>query len=376
MGISERVGRSVNMIPFLDLKKLNLRYKNEVEAAIKRVAFSGQYILGSEVKKFEDEFASFCGVKHCIGVGNGLDALSLILKAYQFGKGDEIIVPANTFIATILAISSVGATPILVEPDLESYNIDTRLIEEKITSRTKAIIAVHLYGQTANMSRINSIAQKYGLKVIEDAAQAHGAIYKGKKAGNLADAAAFSFYPGKNLGAMGDGGAVTTNDPTLAAEIRSLCNYGSTMKYIHDKKGANSRLDELQAAILRIKLKYLDEDNCLRRKLSLIYRETISHPRIKLPKVKTEEESHVWHLFVIRSDEREKLQRFLENKKIETLIHYPIPPHKQKAYLEWNNLSFPTTELIHNQVVSLPISPVLLPTEAEQISEIINRFPK
>jgi len=347
------------VIPFLDLKKVNDRHNVELLEALKKVVDSGSYILGNEVKSFEEEFANYCGVRNCIGVGSGLDALRLIVQAYGFGPNDEIIVPANTFIASILAITSNGVKPVLVEPKLESYNIDPEEIEKYITPNTKAIMVVHLYGQIADMDSIFKIARKYGLKVIEDAAQAHGALYNGKRAGNLSDCAGFSFYPGKNLGALGDGGAITTNDDELAKKIRALRNYGSYQKYVNQYKGLNSRLDELQAALLRVKLKYLDNDNNRRREIAAYYRMHIKNPKLILPQVQNDELCHVWHLFVIRTKNREHLINFLENKNIKTLIHYPIPPHHQEAYKEFKDLSFPITEKIHQEVVSLPISPVM-----------------
>ncbi|OOE00232.1 aminotransferase [Anoxybacillus kestanbolensis] len=363
------------MIPFLDLKKINLQYKKEIEAAMARVLESGWYILGKEVEKFEEEFAAYCGTKYAIGVANGLDALTLILKAYGIGEGDEVIVPANTYIATILAVSACGANPVLVEPDINSYNLDPNKIEEKITSKTKAIMVVHLYGQAANMDPINEVAKKYNLKVIEDAAQAHGAKYKGKRVGNLGDAAGFSFYPGKNLGALGDGGAITTNDSELATKLRALRNYGSHIKYENLYKGVNSRLDELQAAILRVKLPHLDEENEQRRKIAEYYLENIKNPKITLPIVENgDRESHVWHLFVIRTESREHLQKTLEEYGVQTLIHYPIPPHKQEAYSEWNHLSYPITEKIHNEVLSLPISPIITIEEVEKIIDVVNQY--
>jgi dTDP-4-amino-4,6-dideoxygalactose transaminase len=363
------------MIPFLDLKSINTQYENEIQTAIKRVLDSGWYILGSEVKNFEKEFAQFCGVKHCIGVGNGLDALKLIIRAYGYSTGDEVIVPANTYIASVLAISENGATPVLVEPDLHSYNINPDLIEENITSHTKAILVVHLYGQFAVVEKIKQLAQKYNLKVIEDAAQAHGALYKGQRVGGIGDAAGFSFYPGKNLGALGDGGAITTNDDDLAERLRALCNYGSFRKYENLYKGVNSRLDELQAAVLRVKLKYLDRDNDKRRKIAHYYLKNIQNSYVHLPQVSLGEElSHVWHLFVIRSDEREHLQSYLMNQGIQTLIHYPIPPHKQQAYKEWIDLTLPVTEQIHRQVLSLPISPVMTKESVYRVTDRINQF--
>lgn len=361
------------MIPFLDLKKINEQYEEEIVSSIKRVVESGWYILGKEVEAFEEEFAKFCNVKHCIGVGNGLDALTLIIKAYGIGQGDEVIVPANTYIASILAISANGAKPILVEPKLDSYNINPDLIEQEITKNTKAILAVHLYGQCADMKRINKIAKKYGLKVIEDAAQAHGAKYYDKRAGNLGDAAALSFYPGKNLGALGDAGAITTNDSELAKQLKALRNYGSQKKYVNLFKGVNSRLDEIQACVLRIKLKYIDIENEKRRKVAEYYRKNISNLKIVLPKVNNED-SHVWHLFVIRTEERDRLQNYLSQNGVETLIHYPIPPHLQKAYSEWDETTYKITEKIHKEVLSLPMSPLLKMDDAKEISDLINRY--
>ncbi|MDA2512992.1 DegT/DnrJ/EryC1/StrS family aminotransferase [Bacillus paranthracis] len=363
------------MIPFLDLKQINLQHKNEIEEAMKRVLESGWYVLGKEVTEFEEKFAAYCGTKYAIGVANGLDALILILRAYGIGKDDEVIVPANTYIASILAISANGATPILVEPQVETFNINPQQIEEKISSKTKAIMAVHLCGQAANMDAINKIAEKYNLKVIEDAAQAHGAIYNEKRTGNLGDAAGFSFYPGKNLGALGDGGAITTNDSVLVEKIRALRNYGSHVKYENLFKGMNSRLDELQAAILNIKLGHLDQQNEHRRKVAEYYLNNIKNPKIELPVVENcDRESHVWHLFVVKSSKRADLQQFLQENGVQTMIHYPIPPHKQEAYQEWSNLSYPITESIHKQVLSLPISPVISMEEVEKVVEKINQY--
>ena len=362
------------VIPFLDLKKLNLRYEEVLMSRMREVLHSGWYILGQEVNKFERDFAEYCGTNYCIGVANGLDALELIIHGYGIGKGDEVIVPSNTYIATILAISSNGATPVLVEPNIRTYNIDPYKIEEKITSKTKAIMVVHLYGQACNMDPILEIAKKYNLKVIEDCAQSHGAIYKGKRTGNLGDAAAFSFYPGKNLGALGDAGAITTNDEELSRKLVALRNYGSNKKYHNIYKGYNSRLDELQAPILREKLMYLDEDNKYRRSIAAYYLKNISNKNIVLPLVENGTLSHVWHIFVIRVKEREKFIQFMDEKKIQTLIHYPIPPHKQEAYKEWSNMSFPISEQIHSEVVSIPISPVLDMNDVEYITEAINDF--
>jgi dTDP-4-amino-4,6-dideoxygalactose transaminase len=365
------------MISFLDLKKLNAQYRDELIEACTRVIDSGWYILGKEVEEFEKEFANYCGTKYTIGVGNGLDALTLILRAYKelgiLSDGDEVIVPANTYIATVLAITNNNLTPVLVEPDIDTYLIDPDKIEENITLKTKAIMVVHLYGQACEMDKINEIAKKYNLKVIEDSAQSHGAYYKDKRSGNLADASGFSFYPGKNLGALGDAGAITTNDDQLAEVLKALRNYGSHKKYKNIYKGVNSRLDEIQAAILRVKLKYLDEEIEKRRKIARFYLENIKNDNIILPKVR-EDSNHVWHLFVIRTEKRDKLQKYLLDKGIHTLIHYPIPPHKQNAYKEWNDRNYPITEKISKEVLSLPISGVLTLEEAEKVIEAINEF--
>ncbi|MFD2442767.1 DegT/DnrJ/EryC1/StrS family aminotransferase [Bacillus sp. CGMCC 1.16607] len=362
------------MIPFLNLKEINAQYADELKAAVARVIDSGWYILGDEVEAFEREFADYCSVKYCIGVSNGLDALKLILKAYGFGPGDEIIVPSNTYIASILAVSEVGATPILVEPNMETFNMDPNLIEHHITENTKAILVVHLYGRTAEMEAICDIASRYNLKVIEDAAQAQGAMLGGKMVGNLGDAAGFSFYPGKNLGALGDAGAVTTNDDDLANKIRALRNYGSHKKYVNMYRGFNHRLDEIQAAMLRIKLKYLNLENEARRKLAKLYEDNINNPFIVLPASPENEEEHVWHVFVIRTKERERLQAYLLNHGIHTFIHYPIPPHKQLAYLEWNDFSYPISEQIHDEVLSIPISPIQSTEDTWEIIEALNKF--
>ncbi|KPH55948.1 DegT/DnrJ/EryC1/StrS family aminotransferase [Helicobacter pullorum] len=361
------------MIKFLDLQKINARFENEIELEIKKVLESGWYLLGKQNEAFEKSFADFCGVKFGVGCANGLDALRLAIRAYDFPKDSEVIVPANTYIASILAISDCGLKPILVEPNLETYNIDVNLIESKITSKTKAIMVVHLYGQAVEMQQIWEIAKKYDLKIIEDCAQAHGAMYQGRRVGNLGDIGCFSFYPGKNLGALGDGGCITTNDEEVAVKIRALGNYGSLVKYENIYKGLNSRLDEIQAVALRVKLKFLDEDNQKRRKIARIYKEHIKNKKIILPKTHCEE-SHVWHLFVIRSDARNQLQNYLDSKGIQTLIHYPIPPHKQKAYAEWNHLSFPITEQIHREVLSLPISPIMSEEEAFCVVQALNEF--
>lgn len=361
------------MVKFLDLYKVNECYRPEIDAAIKNVLDSGWYLLGKQDEAFENNFAKYCGTKYCIGVANGLDALRLIIRAYGFGEGDEIIVPSNTYIASILAISDNLCTPVLVEPDIKTYNINPDLIEEKITPKTKAILVVHLYGQAVEMEKIWALAKKYDLKIIEDSAQGHGAIYQGKRTGNLGDASGFSFYPGKNLGCLGDGGAVTTNDEELAKTIKALKNYGSHVKYQNLYKGLNSRLDEIHAAVLDVKLKYLDEDNAKRRAVAKIYRENIKNPLVELPQAKTEE-SHVWHVFAIRSEKRDELQKYLSEKGVQTLIHYPIPPHKQQAYSEWNNLSFPISEKIHKEELSLPISPVMSQDEILEVVQAVNSF--
>lgn len=375
-------------IEFLPLKKINDKYSAEISGAISRVLHSGWYLLGNEVKQFEANFANYCGVKHCIGVANGLDALILILRAYKeiglMADGDEVIVPANTYIASILAISQNNLTPVLVEPILGTYNIDSRKIEEKITPRTKAILIVHLYGQNAMDAEIQRLTNKHGLKLIEDSAQAHGAEYNDgitvRRAGNIGHASGFSFYPGKNLGALGDAGAVTTNDDELAQVVRSIANYGSAKKYVNDYQGINSRLDEIQAAILDAKLTRLDEDTQRRREIAEYYLDNIKHFDISLPFLDSDtvsvfnNKSHVWHLFVVRTAKREALQKYLSENGIQTLIHYPIPPHKQGAYKEWNMLSFPITELIHEQVLSLPISPVMTDEEMRFVVETINKF--
>ena len=361
------------MIKFLDLEKINNRFREEIEERITKILDKGWYLLGEENKVFEENFTSFCSAKACIGVANGLDALNLIIKAYGFTNGDEIIVPANTYIASILAISQNGCTPVLVEPDIETYNINPDLIEEKITDKTKAIMVVHLYGQAVQMAKIWQLAKTYNLKIIEDSAQAHGSVYQGKRCGNLGDAAGFSFYPGKNLGCFGDGGCITTNDEKLADKIRAIRNYGSNVKYHNIYKGVNSRLDEIHAAVLDVKLIYLDNDNNRRREIAQYYRENIKNPEIILPKT-YDENAHVWHIFAIRTKERDRLQNYLRENGIETIIHYPIPPHKQECYKEWNHLSFPITEEIHNTILSIPISPVMTDMELKIIVEILNAY--
>lgn len=366
------------MIKFLDLKRINAPYETLFQEKLKLVLDNSWYILGNEVKTFESSFADYCGTEFCIGVGNGFDALVLIFKGYielgRLQKGDEVIVPANTYIASILAILQADLIPVLVEPDLATYNINPNLILEKITPKTKAVLAVHLYGQLAEMDLINQIANQNSLLVIEDAAQAHGAaLNKNKKSGNLSDAAAFSFYPGKNLGALGDGGAITTNDSELAKVLFSLRNYGSEKKYHNQYKGINSRLDELQAAFLNVKLPNLDDENNKRRAIAKSYLAEIKNDKIILP-ICYLSFNHVFHLFVIRTENRDHLQQYLLDNQIQTMIHYPIPPHKQKAFSNWNNLSFPITEKIHNEILSLPISPVMKDDEVSYVIEVLNKY--
>ena len=366
------------MIPFLDLKKINKPYEIAFQEKLKSILDNGWYVLGNEVKEFETNFANYCGAKHCIGVGNGLDALVLIFKAYihlgKLQKGDEIIVPANTYIASILAVLQADLVPVLVEPLLETYNINPDDIEAKITSKTKAILPVHLYGQLAEMNTINAIAQKYNLLVVEDAAQAHGSQFlENEKAGNLSHAAAFSFYPGKNLGALGDAGAITTNDDALAAVLFSMRNYGSKVKYENEIIGVNSRLDELQAAFLNIKLKQLDSENEFRRSMARRYLSEIKNDKIIMPTWDLSQ-NHVFHLFVIRTSNRIDLQNYLKENGIETMIHYPIPPHKQKALSNWNHLSFSITEKIHNEVLSIPLNSGLKASEIQHIITILNQY--
>jgi len=384
------------MIKFLDIQKITASFEPEISGAIDRVVKRGWYLLGEEVKAFENEYGTYIGSKNCIGVANGLDALRLIFKAYiEIGlmkEGDEVIVPANTYIASILAITDNRLKPVLVEPDINTYNLDISLIEKNISARTRAIMVVHLYGQACWSEQLESIASKYNLKIIEDNAQASGAMYlndKKKRTGSLGNAAGHSFYPGKNLGALGDGGAVTTDDEELANVIRAIANYGSVKKYINDYQGLNSRLDEVQAAVLRVKLAKLDKDNQKRREVAQYFLDNISVPDITLPVPCTYESgslknlngksileinSHVWHLFVIRHPKRNDLQKYLMDNGVQTLMHYPVPPHKQKAYPDWNSLSFPITEKIHNEVLSLPISQVMTQDEVKKVVEILNSY--
>jgi dTDP-4-amino-4,6-dideoxygalactose transaminase len=366
------------MIKFLDLQEINNQYIYDFALKLQSVHDSGRYIMGEELKSFESNFAAYCGTKYCIGTGNGLDALVLILRAYiELGKlnpQDEVLVPANTYIATIFAIIQAGLTPILVEPKDATFNIDVARAQALVTTRTKAIMPVHLYGQLADMDEICQFATRHNLLVIEDAAQAHGAQTEdGRKAGSLANAAGFSFYPGKNLGALGDAGAITTSDGELAGVIYSLRNYGSDIKYYNDHIGFNSRLDELQAAFLNVKLPHLDAENQHRREIAKYYLNHIENQKILLPKY-DKELNHVFHLFVIRTQNREELQSYLLANGVESLIHYPVPPHRQKAMHQWNDLSLPITEKIHNEVLSLPISPVMTLAEADFVCNMINQY--
>jgi len=365
------------MIKFLDLQKINAQYELELKEAANRVIDSGWYLMGKELETFEHNYASFCGTKYALGVANGLDALRLIFKAYiELGvmkNGDEVIVPANTYIASVLAISDNGLIPVFVEPNINTYNLDASKIEEAITPKTKAILTVHLYGQNSIDQQMLDICAKHNLKLVEDSAQSHGAIWNGKVMGSIGDAAGHSFYPGKNLGALGDGGAVTTNDETLAKTIEALRNYGSHKKYENIYQGLNSRLDEIQAAFLNVKLKYIQKDILERRRVANYYLEHIKNSAIILPKV-LNEEGHVWHLFVIRTLKREALQNYMNDNGVQTLIHYPIPPHKQQAYNEFNGLSFPITEKIHEEVLSLPMSSVMTKEEIEKVVNVVNKF--
>lgn len=363
------------MIKFLDLQKVTAKYSDEIHAAVQRVVDSGWYLQGQENENFERHYSEYIGTKYTVGVANGLDALIWILRGYiELGvmkPGDEVIVPANTYIATILAITENGLKPVFVEPDINTYQIDDRLIEAAITDRTKAIMIVHLYGCCAYTDRIGDICKKHNLKLLEDNAQAHGCLYNGHRTGSLGDAAAHSFYPGKNLGVLGDAGAVTTNDKELADTIRALANYGSIKKYVFRYTGRNSRLDEIQAAILDVKLRHLDEDNAIRKQNARYYIEHIKHPDIILPKVDNWDR-HVFHIFPIRTSRRDELQKYLTEKGIQTNIHYPIPPHRQECYKEWSMFSFPVTEQIHREELSLPMSPVMTKDELSRVVEVIN----
>lgn len=371
------MSKAPETIPFLSLKEINEPYLEAIEEAALRVIRSGWFLLGQECARFEADFAAYCGSRFGIGVANGLDALTLILNGYRelgvLQTGDEVIVPANTYIATVLAVSQAGLTPILVEPSPETYNLDVAAMERALSPRTRAVIPVHLYGQCADMDPILALARSHGLKVIEDAAQAHGATYRERRAGSLGDAAAFSFYPGKNLGALGDGGAVTTDDSALEQTIRALHNYGSIRKYDHQLKGINSRLDELQAAVLGVKLKHLDGENAKRQQIAARYNAEIRLPSITLPRTDAHN-THVWHLYVIRTRKRDALAKHLLTAGIETSIHYPVPPHKQGAYPEFADLDLPLTEAIHQEVLSLPIGPSMREEQVSRVIEAIHTF--
>lgn len=365
------------MVKFLDLQGVSQKYSDEIRVAVQRVIDSGWYLQGMENKYFEKNYSKYIGTKCTIGCANGLDALIWIFRAYiELGvmqPGDEVIVPANTYIASILAITENGLKPVLIEPNLKTYQIDDTRIEKAITSKTKAVLIVHLYGQCAYTSRIETLCEKYHLKLVEDNAQAHGCKYHGKRTGSLGDAAGHSFYPGKNLGALGDAGAVTTNDKALSDVIRALANYGSRKKYIFEYTGRNSRLDEIQAAVLNVKLKHLDEDIERRKQVARHYMDNITNSQIVLPVIE-DWDAHVFHLFPIRCQRRDELQRYLIENEIQTIIHYPIPPHKQECYKEWNMLSFPITERIHREELSLPMSPVMDVNEIEKVVDVINAW--
>ena len=365
------------MIEFLNLQKINKKYASELKNACARVIDSGWYLNGNELNGFEQEFSEYCATEYCVGVANGLDALTLTLRAWkELGKlksGDEVIVQANTYIASILAITENDLTPVLVEPDEHSFNLSLSNIEAAITDKTKVILPVHLYGQISPMLEIMNVAKKYNLLVLEDCAQAHGAEIANKRAGSWGDAAAFSFYPGKNLGALGDAGAITTNDPQLADTVRALGNYGSSKRYEHKLKGVNSRMDEIQAAMLRVKLQYLNDEIKVRQIVAQTYLKEIVNPLIELPTV-GDRCSHVWHLFVIKTNQRKQLANYLSDNGIQTLIHYPTPPHKQGAYKEWGNKAFPVSESLHGKVLSLPVSPVITKDELNEIVKVCNSF--
>ena len=365
------------MIPFLSLKDVTALHGEEINEAVSRVVNGGWYLQGEENRRFEADYSAYIGTKYTVGCGNGLDALIWIFRAYiEMGvmkPGDEVIVPANTYIASILAITENGLKPVMVEPNIDTYQIDDSLIEAAITGRTRAILIVHLYGQCAYTDRIGELCRKSNLKLVEDNAQAHGCRFHGRRTGSLGDAAGHSFYPGKNLGALGDAGAVTTDDRELADAVRSLANYGSTRKYVFKYKGRNSRLDEIQAAVLDVKLKHLDEDNLRRRRVAQYYMENIRNPEIVLPKV-ADWDAHVFHIFSIRTERRDELQKYLAENGIQTVIHYPIPPHRQECYREWNGLSFPITEKIHDEELSLPMGPAISQSDLNIIVTIINIF--
>ncbi|MDE6859055.1 MAG: DegT/DnrJ/EryC1/StrS family aminotransferase [Duncaniella sp.] len=365
------------MIKFLDLEKVTAKYADEINEAASRVVNSGWYLQGKENEKFEKDFADYIGTNYAVGCANGLDALIWIFRAYvEMGvmkPGDEVIVPANTYIASILAISENGLVPVLVEPDIDTYQIDPDKIEEAITPKTRAILIVHLYGQCAYTDKIGELCKKYNLKLVEDNAQAHGCKFHGTRTGSIGDAAGHSFYPGKNLGALGDSGAVTTNDEELARVVRAVANYGSTKKYVFKYIGRNSRLDEIQAAVLDVKLKHLDDDNARRKEVARMYIEGINNSAVTVPKV-NDWDAHVFHIFPIRTEKRDELQKYLSDNGVQTIIHYPIPPHKQECYAEWNERSYPITEKIHAEELSLPISPVITDEEVNKVIHLINAW--
>lgn len=365
------------MVKFLDLQGVNAQYRQALIDACTEVIDSGWYIMGEKLKQFEAQFAGYCGVKHCIGVANGLDALTLTLRAWkQLGRiaeGDEVLVPANTYIATILAITENKLVPVLVEPDEASFNLGAHNLEQALTPRTRVIMPVHLYGRLADMPAINAFAEQHGLLVLEDSAQSHAAKLDGRRAGAWGDASGFSFYPGKNLGALGDAGAVTTNDDALADTLKSLRNYGSNVKYMNMYQGVNSRLDELQAALLSVKLPYLDEETRLRQQVAQRYLAGIDNPAIQLPDPGVAGQ-HAWHLFVVRSECREQLQQHLAQQSVQTLVHYPIPPHRQQAYPQLADLSLPLTERLHEQVLSLPMDPTLTASSVQHVIDACNSF--
>lgn len=372
-----KLSLGIKMINFLDLKSINSTYQQELKNACARVIDSGWYIMGDELNQFESEFSAYCGSKHTIGVANGLDALIMVLRAWkQLGKlkaGDEVIVQANTYIASILAITENDLVPVLVEPDSDTYNLDPVVVRAAVTPNTKAILPVHLYGRLSPMPELMAIAKEHNLLVLEDCAQAHGAEIDGKRAGNWGDAAGFSFYPGKNLGALGDAGAITTNDDELAQTLKALRNYGSHKKYENLYQGVNSRLDEIQAAMLRVKLPYLEAETIRRQKISQAYRSGLTNPLVTLPHI-VDELTHVWHLFVVRCEQREALQKYLAEQGIQTLIHYPIAPHKQQAYKQWNHISLPVTEKIHQQILSLPLDPTMSEEAVARVIAAVNGF--
>ena len=365
------------MIKYLELSKVTAMHADEIRQAVRRVVDSGWYLQGNENKAFEEEYARYTGTRHCVGCGNGLDSLTLILRAYMemgvMQRGDEVIVPANTYIASILAITENGLKPVLVEPRPDTFQIDDSLIEQAVTPRTRAVMIVHLYGRCAYTEEIGRICKAHGLKLIEDNAQAHGCTFGGRRTGSLGDAAGHSFYPGKNLGALGDAGAVTTDDDQLADTVRALGNYGSSHKYVFDMEGRNSRLDEIQAAVLRVKLKYLDEDNAARRRIAMRYIRQVSNPWLVLP---SEEycQNSVHHIFPVMCSRRDDLQRYLADNGVGTMIHYPIPPHKQKCYGGWNGMSLPVTERIHREELSIPLNQTLTEEETGNIVGLLNNF--